>query len=261
MEQSHAISFIGAGNLAWHLAPELENRGHKILEVKSKSLSNAEKLVQRLYRAEAKKDYDFSQSQANIFIIAVRDDAIEEVISELILPDQSMVIHTSGAQPLDKLKAVAAPEQGVLYFLQTFTKDKRVFFDDIPVLYEGNNLKSNQILQQLASSLSKKVIQVNSDQRKAIHVSAVFACNLTNHLFYLAQNILKKEHLPYELLEPLIRETIDKSLSLGPAKAQTGPAVRGDLETMDRHMHYLEFNARYAEIYRTISQDILDHYL
>ena len=254
------ISFIGSGNLAWHLAPELENAGHKVLDVFSRDKKNANELTSRLYDANPTNSLDFSDSQSELFIIAVADDAIEDIAKELVLPDYAVVVHTSGSKPLSILGYLPTEDIGVFYPLQTFSKGKKVHFAEIPILIEAETKRASDILFTLGKGISKNVYSVNSLDRKALHVSAVFACNFSNHMFTIAQSLLKEKGLDFEILKPLITETINKSLALGPDKSQTGPAKRHDLELLEQHMQYLEEHHAYSEIYQLISQHIIDTY-
>lgn len=257
MANFYNIAIVGSGNLAWHLAPELENVGHRVVEVFSKTQKNAKSLQKRLYNAELNPSLDFSDSSAEIFIICISDDAIEEVAQEIALPEHAIVVHTSGSQPINKLGYAATEHIGVLYPLQTFTKSKRVSFDDIPILIEAEDHFTSRALEKLGKSISKKVKSVSSRDRMAIHVAAVFACNFTNHFFEISDKMLKKQGFNFELLRPLIAETINKSLDLGPANAQTGPAARGDIETLDKHVDFLD-GSEYQEVYKIITELILN---
>ncbi len=258
--QSTIVTFIGAGNLAWHLAPALDNTDYSVREVFSRSSSNAEALAGRLYQASVVKTLDFSDSRSGIFIVAVTDDAIEEVVHEIVLPDDAVLVHTSGSRPMEILADAATSNIGVLYPLQTFTKGKKIDFRDIPVLVEGANKETEGVLLAMARAVSRKVRTCTSDDRKALHVAAVFASNFTNHMLAIAKEIVGKRGLDFDLLKPLVVETVNKSLAIGPANAQTGPAHRGDLEVLDQHIEFLSDDERLAEIYRVISQDILDAY-
>ena len=260
MTKSIAVTFIGAGNLAWHLAPALDNAGYVVKEVYSRDRRNAESLLERLYEAEIKTDLDFSSSSSSVFIIAVSDDAIGGIAQEIALPDDAILVHTSGSQAVSALGYVATPNIGVFYPLQTFTKNGKVDFESIPIFIESETTASEKLLMAMARSISKNVFKIDSEERKALHVAAVFASNFTNHMLYLAQEIMKENSLSYEWLKPLILEMITKSLSIGPENAQTGPARRGDLETLDRHMDFLKDDETVSELYRVISQDIVDRY-
>lgn len=257
MADYYSIAIIGSGNVAWHLAPELENAGHRVVEIYGRTEKNTKLLQKRLYNAEVNLSLDFSESEAQVFILCISDDAIEEVAQEIVLPDDSILIHTSGSQSIDKLGYAASDNFGVFYPLQTFTKSKKIEFDEIPILIEAENRHTYKVLKNLGKSISKKVVEVNSKDRIAIHVAAVFACNFTNHLFNISDDILKRQGFDFNLLRPLIAETINKSLDIGPEKSQTGPAVRGDLETLDKHMAFLK-KSEYKELYRIISEKILN---
>lgn len=254
------VSFIGSGNLAWHLAPALDNTDYPVREVYSQNPKHATALAEKLYQAEVKRSLDFSLSHSQIFIIAVSDDAIQDIAQEIVLPENAVLAHTSGSQPLSILGYAGTPNIGVLYPLQTFTKGKKVEFKEVPFFIESENDETEKVLTTLAKTLSKKVFKSSSDDRKALHVAAVFASNFTNHMLTIAQEILEEHDLDLELLNPLIAETINKALAIGPEDAQTGPAQRGDLEILDKHLQFLKHDKRLAELYKIISQHIVDRY-
>lgn len=252
------IAIIGTGNVAWHLAPALENAGHVITEVYGRDLDRASKITARLYASEPKIDLDFSESQAQIFILAIKDEAISELADAIILPEESILVHTSGAQPLDVLGYSSASYIGIFYPLQSFTTGQKMDFSEVPLLLEAEDQAVLQILQKLAKSISNQTYIVRSKDRKAIHVAAVFASNFSNHMIRISEEIMRRQGLDFDMMKPLIIETISKSLQIGAKKAQTGPAIREDYETLEDHFRFLNFNPELAEIYRLISQDIID---
>lgn len=260
MKNSASITFIGAGNLAWHLAPALDNTDYTVREVFSRNKKNSSELVSRLYEAEVKDSLDFSESSSGIFIMAVSDDAIEEITEEIRLPEDSILIHTSGSRPLSILTNSFTQNIGVLYPLQTFTKGKKIDISAVPFFVEGENKETENLIREMAKVLSKNVYILPSDQRAVLHLAAVFASNFTNHMLSIAEDITRNSKLDYDWLKPLIVETINKSLDIGPGKAQTGPAKRHDLEILDKHFDYLNPDKSLQEIYRIISQHILDKY-
>jgi predicted short-subunit dehydrogenase-like oxidoreductase (DUF2520 family) len=239
------VSFIGSGNLAWHLAPALDNVGFVVKEVFSRNPQHAKQLTARLYQAEVKATLDFSTSDSSLFVIAVSDDAIKSIAQEIILPDEAILVHTSGSQPLSELEFSATPNIGVFYPLQTFTKQKKVDFKSIPIFIESRNEETDETLHVIAKEIGKQVRKIGSEERKALHVAAVFASNFTNHMLSISKNIT---------------ETIQKSLALDPESAQTGPAKRGDLEVLDNHLAFLKEDEAVAEIYKIVSQHIIDRY-
>lgn len=254
------VSIIGSGNVAWHLAPAFDNTDFAVKEVYSRKAKHAEALAEKLYQAHVKKSLDFSDSPSQVFIIAVADDAIQEIVQEIVLPDNAILVHTSGSQPLSILEYAATPNIGVLYPLQTFSRNRKLNLKDVPFLIESKNSHCEKVLVRMAKSISKNVYSISSADRKAIHVAAVFASNFTNHMLSIAMEILNRNKLDFSLLKPLIEETIAKSLSMNPSEAQTGPARRGDLEILDKHVEFLKYDKAVAEIYRVISQHILDQY-
>jgi len=254
------ISFIGSGNLAWHLAPALDNAGLVVKEVFSRNARHAEALTARLYQAEVKATLDFSTSPSSIFMIAVNDERISEIAREIILPDDAVLVHTSGSVPLTDLQFAATSNVGVFYPLQTFTKNKKVDFKQIPIFIESANQETEMVLTAIAKGISNQVRKIASEERKALHVAAVFASNFTNHMLAISEDMMSQNGLEYDWLKPLILETVNKSLLLGPREAQTGPAKRGDLEILERHLVFLQDDPATAEIYKILSQHIIDKY-
>jgi len=253
-----SIAIIGTGNVAWHLAPALENAGHTITEVYSRDIHRASKVTGRLYATEPKDDLDFSGSEAEIYIIAVSDHAIPAIADSIILPEGSILVHTSGSMPLQALAYSSATYTGIFYPLQSFSKSREIDFEEVPLLLESDDQAILQKLKILAKSLSPQQYVVKSKDRMALHVAAVFASNFTNHLMRLAEDIMIRQGLDFEMLKPLIIEQINKSLEMGAKQAQTGPALRGDINTLDLHYQFLNYNEQVAEIYKLISQDIID---
>ncbi|MBD3628697.1 Rossmann-like and DUF2520 domain-containing protein [Cyclobacterium sp.] len=252
------IAIIGTGNVAWHLSSALENAGHVITEVYGRDLKNAEKISSRLYGTEAQDHLDFTESQANLFILAVSDQAIGEIAEAVILPEGSVLVHTSGNMALDILSFSSADYTGILYPLQSFTKGREIGFEEVPFLLEAMESKAMKTLKTLCKSLSSPYYVVPSRDRKAIHVAAVFASNFTNHLIGIAESILERQGLEFDMLKPLVTEQINKTLQMGAKAAQTGPAKREDFGTLENHHEFLHYNEQLAEIYRLISQDIID---
>ncbi len=249
------IVILGSGNVATHLALALSKQ-HKILTVYSRKLKNAEKLANRITAKATNKIIEVNDS-ADIYIIAVKDDAIENVINEL--PGvKGIVTHTAGSVSIEILKRF--PNHGVFYPFQTFTKNKDLDFSNVPVLIEGNNKITTQKIIELAGSVTGKVYNVNSGQRLKLHISAVFACNFVNHFYHIAETILKEADLPFELLLPLIDETAQKVHISPPFEAQTGPASRNDQNTIRKHLEILKSLGAdsVADIYSRLSKEIME---
>lgn len=254
------VSFIGSGNLAWHLAPALDNAGYVVREVYSQNPKHAAALTERLYQAEVKASLDFSTSRSNLFVICVSDSAIRDVVTEIILPEDSILVHTSGSMPLSLLDLAASSATGVIYPLQTFSKHKKVEFRNVPFFIESNDPETEILLMGIAKALSVNVRKITSDERQALHVAAVFASNFSNYMLTLSKDILQENSMDFDLVKPLIQETIQKVLTIGPELAQTGPAMRGDLETLDQHLEALKDKEHLLSVYKLLSQQIIDRY-
>jgi predicted short-subunit dehydrogenase-like oxidoreductase (DUF2520 family) len=252
------IDIIGTGNLATSLAPALEQSGFVIGNVYGRSIKSAKSIANNLYQASATDSLNFSNSRSTVFILAVADNAIEEVARELVLPSKAVVAHTSGSKNLSLLGYTASPNIGVFYPLQSFSKIKRVAFDNVPILIEGDNSFTRKVLLALGRKISNSVKEASSKQRRMIHLAAIFASNFTNAVLVHANELMQSTNSDLQLLSPLIEETMSKSLALGPENAQTGPAARRDLEVLDEHLKMLENFPAMKETYQLISQQILD---
>ncbi|MCA6078255.1 Rossmann-like and DUF2520 domain-containing protein [Fulvivirga sedimenti] len=255
-----SASIVGAGNLAWHLAPALDNAGVVIREVYARKKGDAKSLADRLYQARVKTDLDFSRSSSDLIILAVSDEAIEDVAMEIELAESASIVHTSASQSAGILANAMTEKFGVFYPLQTFSKSKRVDFRDIPILIESMDANTLKLLRKIASSLSRNVVELDGKTRRAVHLSAVFASNFTNHMFKVARDITDYHQVDFKVLFPLIRETVEKMMEIGPEAAQTGPARRRDYAILDKHLELLKENEELSEIYRLISQHIVDTY-
>ncbi len=258
------ISFVGAGNVAWHLAQALEHAGHHIVEIYSRDTRNARRLVNKLYDTTVAPDLDFAESTAELIILCVADDALSDVVSRLVLPEECILVHTSGTKSLDELRHLVEiysdvpADTGVFYPLQTFSKDVAIQFNDIPLCIEAGDSRTEPILIKLAQDISNVVYLMSSEERRIMHIAAVFACNFTNHLFSISKRILDAEHLEFDLLKPLIRETVRKAMeALDPAMVQTGPARRGDQQIIDKHLDYLERYPAWQGLYEVLTESIM----
>ncbi len=192
---------------------------------------------------------------ADFYIIAVKDDAIP-FVSQYLSDKENIVVHTSGAISMDSLKQ---KNSGVFYPLQTFTKGKSLDFNSIPICIEAKQQSGLQMLRKLGSSISNKVYEISSPQRRKLHLAAVFANNFVNHLYYVSEKICAEEDLPFSLLHPLIKETADKINCFSPYEAQTGPALRDDIKTMESHLHLLK-NKKQTELYTLLSEAIKEEH-
>lgn len=243
------VSIIGSGNVARHLIHAFQSNSK--IELVQVFARNKKSLTHLLDSNSVTSDYTQLQA-ADVYIIAVSDDAIAEISSQLPFENQ-LVVHTSGTVPLTTLES--KNRRGVFYPLQTFSKDKAVNFKTIPICLEAENEKDLQTLNQIASTISDAVYQINSEQRKALHVAAVFVNNFVNHLYQMGNEICDNNNVPFEILKPLIQETANKIVSLSPKEAQTGPAKRNDLTTIEAHQQFLT-DENLSTIYTLLTQSI-----
>ncbi|KQO21307.1 hypothetical protein ASF10_14415 [Flavobacterium sp. Leaf82] len=243
------ITIIGSGNVAQHLIKAFsKSELVEIVQVYSRKKETLSSLIEF-----DKITNDFEElKEADLYIIAVSDKAIADVSSQLPFQNR-IVVHTSGAASLDILDS--KNRKGVFYPLQTFSKNKEIDFATVPLCLEAENTFDFRVLESVAKSVSTAIFPINSDQRKALHVAAVFVNNFTNHMYQIGQEICEEHQVPFEILKPLIQETANKINSLDAIDAQTGPAKRNDFTTIQTHLEYLT-NENQKNIYKILTQSI-----
>lgn len=243
---------IGSGNVATHLSLALKNAGVRIACVCSPSETNAASLAKKLDTAYVLDVRDIN-ADADIYIFSVKDSILQSVIARME-PSDAIWVHTAGGMDMDVFKG-KADNYGVLYPLQTLSKEREVDFGRVPLLIEGSNKNTLKEIKELAGRLSENVNEADSAQRKRLHLAAVFASNFTNHLYDIASETLKTANLPFSVLLPLIEETAAKVKTMLPRSAQTGPAVRYDKNVMDSHLSLIE-DEEIKNIYSALSDSI-----
>ena len=248
------IALIGAGNVATCLGVALQQAGWEITQVYSRTEASASELANRL-QVPYVTSVEEVCTDADIYIVAVKDDALPELIPELVKGRYGLFVHTAGSVPMDVWKGHALCH-GVLYPMQTFSKGKVVDFHSVSFFLEGDGVETLIMLRKLACSLSEKVYNATSAQRAYLHMAAVFACNFANHMYALSARLLEKNGLPFEAMLPLIDETVHKVHLMLPDAAQTGPAVRKDFQVLEKHLAMLAEEPELCEIYRMISNSI-----
>ena len=252
------IIFIGSGNLASNLAPELVAVGHDVVQVYSRTIENAKILAETVGAKAVSHPAEVSEL-ADWYIVALSDSAIKEVLPRIMFHPPALLVHTAGSQSIDIL-APYAERIGVFYPLQTFSKGRKVDFSKVPICIEANKEQDAKLLYSEASKISSIVQYVNSVQRRHLHLAAVFACNFVNHFYALAETICIRENLSFDILRPLIEETAAKALDNSPAQVQTGPAVRFDRIIIDKHLAMLEEEPVMQELYLKVSESIYKFY-
>lgn len=250
---SHRLVFLGAGNLATHLSQELHQKGFSIEQVFSRTEKSARSLAKKL-----ETNYTTSVQQispdADVYFVALKDSAFEQVLPHINFQNK-LLVHCSGSMPLSSLENYST-NIGVLYPLQTFSKDRQVDFSEIPVFIEASSPENGKILGHIAEKISSQVTVLNSEQRLHLHVAAVFACNFVTHFYTVAGEVLKPQKVPLDVLKPLIMETAHKVQEMEPVKAQTGPAVRYDHDVIEKHLDTLEDFPEFKKIYKIVSESI-----
>ncbi|MGL4631974.1 MAG: Rossmann-like and DUF2520 domain-containing protein [Leadbetterella sp.] len=259
------IVLVGSGNVAHHLAIAFEKIGFTISLIYSRSLQKAEALASKLYDAPCTTSLDFRAFNNHLFVLAVSDKAIEEVCQNMVLPPKGILVHTSGTVPfsvLDKLKQNYENEDlglGIFYPLMTFSKSVAVDMRQVPFCLEASDKKVLQILTDIVKQIGGIPHYLNSKQRKALHVGAVFTNNFINHILALAKEIVDEKEIDFGILKPLALETVRKAfLAEHPALVQTGPAIRNDLSTIHSHIDYLKDDEDLQKLYKLLTDSIQD---
>lgn len=249
----NTVVIIGTGNVARHLFTAFQECTElKVLQVVGRNREAVlpfEKLVKG-------KLFFRTILDAQFYIIAVSDDVIGS-ISKKLADKKGILLHTSGSVSLQALPE--GTRRGVFYPLQTFSKNNHVNFKKVPICIDAQKQNDLDLLRQLASLISDSVHVISFEQRKSLHLAAVFVNNFVNHMFTIGKEICQKNELSFSILEPLIVETLEKIKVMSPYEAQTGPARRGDKRTMENHIELLN-KTRYKELYSLLSQSILETY-
>ena len=244
------IILVGSGNVATHLGIALQKGNYPIVQVYSRSIENAKKLAKKL---NTNYTNDLTQLKtADLIIVSVNDDAISKVLSQI---KNTSIVHTSGSIGINIFNDHFS-NYGVLYPLQTFNKEVNVNISEIPFCIEGNNLAFEKQLTTLAKQLSNNVVLMDSEQRKQVHIAAVFACNFSNQMFSIADDLLAEKNLDFKILLPLIKQTIAKLSTNKPKTVQTGPAKRNDNNIIQEHIKHIN-KQEVKDLYQEISNNII----
>lgn len=248
------VVIVGSGNVATHLSLAMASlEGIEICQVYSPTEAHAEILAERL-NCDFVTDPTQIRKDADVYLFALKDQALETVI-RAVPANNGLWLHTSGSMPM-QVFAGYTERYGVLYPLQTFSKSREISFRGIPLFIECHREEDKNCLEELARRLSGKVCELSSEKRRSLHLAAVFACNFTNHIYALAEEILAKEGLSRDYLFPLIDETAAKVHELPAQEAQTGPAIRYDENIINKHLGMLADDPDVQTLYRLLSQSI-----
>lgn len=269
------IVLIGAGNLATHLGKALHAAGHDMLQVFSRTMQSAETLAS-LLDAEPLTDIAQVRDDADVYIFSVKDSALVQLVAQLcrheadgLVEDgavnalrkakkgehERVFLHTAGSMPMSVFEGMAQ-HYGVLYPMQTFSKQREVDFSIIPCFVEANDEFAQKQIEGMAREISGRVYELSSEDRKYLHLSAVFACNFANHCYAISQELLEEHGIPFDVMLPLINETAAKVHEMKPKDAQTGPAVRYDENVIDKQSKLLENHPHFKKVYDSMSKSI-----
>ena len=269
------IVLIGAGNLATHLGKALHAAGHDMLQVFSRTMQSAETLAS-LLDAEPLTDIAQVRDDADVYIFSVKDSALVQLVAQLCRHEadglgedgavnalrkakkgehERVFLHTAGSMPMSVFKGMAQ-HYGVLYPMQTFSKQREVDFSIIPCFVEANDEFAQKQIEGLVREISGRVYQLSSEDRKYLHLSAVFACNFANHCYAISQELLEEHGIPFDVMLPLINETAAKVHEMMPKDAQTGPAVRYDENVIGKQSKLLENHPHFKKVYDSMSKSI-----
>ncbi len=247
------ISLLGSGNLATRLGIALSENGHTVSQVFSRSEQNASELA-GILNCPFTSRLSEVEHDADIYIISVTDSAVDAILQQFDFGNQ-LVVHTAGSLSID-IFADHCRNFGVFYPLQTFSKNRKVDFGNIPICIEANSDDNLARIKKLADSLSSDVREISSLQRRQIHLAAVFACNFVNHFYTISDKLVGEKEMDFGILKPLIRETALKAMEFPPVTVQTGPAIRNNRQVMDNHLQMLVDHPEWQELYLLISNDI-----
>lgn len=248
------IVFVGAGRLATNLARALHDQGHRIKAVYSRTQASAEALS-AVVGGFPTDSIDALPMEADAFILAVKDAVLGDLIAQLDKGrEQQAFFHTAGSVPLSVFGSHSPC--GVIYPMQTFSKERQVEFSRVPIFIEGSDEESLALAERIARTVSNDVRTLSSEDRRHLHLAAVFACNFANHCYALSARILEKHGLPFSVMLPLIEETAEKVRTMHPREAQTGPAVRYDENVIEAQMRLLADEPMMRDVYELMSRSI-----
>jgi predicted short-subunit dehydrogenase-like oxidoreductase (DUF2520 family) len=252
----YKISFAGAGNVAGALCKALHEKKHIIEHIVSRNEVRGLTFAND-FNSTWSDNYSFP-STSELIIVSVPDNAIKEILGRIKCNKNAIVLHTSGSVGIDVFKGHFT-NYGVLYPLQTFSSGRNHEFSSIPLFIEGSDNSTLHIIQDISGTLSKSVYHCDSEHRRMLHLAAVFSCNFTNHMMTRGKELANRAGFPFEILEPLLKETIQKAFDKGPENSQTGPAVRNDTDTLKKHLEMLSFSPEMRDIYELISRSIANY--
>lgn len=248
------ITVVGSGRVAEALAVALYGAGHKIINVISRNLTTARALAEKVNSTATQSVHISDDTQ--LLLLAVPDSAIAEVSEDLITKPSTIVVHTSGSTGTDVFPP-SIRHYGVIYPLQTFTSGRLLKMSDIHFFTEASDADSHKLIDSVVSSVGRNIHHLDSEKRRVLHLSAVFVSNFVNHMLVAGITTAEREEIDQSVFEPLVRETVEKAFELGPLTSQTGPAIRNDINTIEKHIELLSFSDDLRNLYKSITDSII----
>ena len=247
------IVIIGAGNVATILGKLISSANHAVLQVVSRNITHAKELA-GILNCDFTDNFNLIDTSADIYLIAVSDDALIEMAKKINL-NNKIIVHTAGSVSIDILQNTSS-NYGVMYPLQSLRKEMPEL-PEIPLLIDANSAETLEFIESFAHSISDKVVRSNDDQRLHLHIAAVVVSNFTNHLYALAEKFCGDEKIDFKMLLPLIKETAGRIELHSAKEMQTGPALRNDFVTLDKHYKVLVKYPKLRNLYLKITDSIL----
>lgn len=246
------IVIVGAGNIATFFSQKFHQAGFEIVQIISAELIHAQQLA-GFFHCSFTNDIQQINKNADVYLFAVKDDILLELATQISLPNK-LVIHTAGSIHLNELSGMSM-RQACIWCVYSINKNNLPGANDIPLVVNAHFEEDLKIVGTLAKAISHNIYFLNDTQKSSLHLAAVFANNFTNHLFSISKNIVEAEDIPFEILHPIILDTSTKLLKSAPEKNQTGPAIRRDEKTMEKHLTLLQ-DETFKAIYRLLSASI-----
>lgn len=251
------IAIIGSGNIATFFATKFASCGHEIIQVISPNADHATEFA-RQFNCDYSTSINELKDETEVCVLAVKDDIIQSLLTQHNF-NHKILIHTAGSITLGLLSN-ASPNTGCIWCMYSINKNHLPLRTNIPLIVNASNEATLNIVSQLASCISTSIYSLSDEQKLKAHLAAVFANNFANHMFSIGQDILQAEDIPFQLLVPLIENTVEKLNYSNPDKLQTGPAIRHDQETIQKHLNMLTNNETYFDIYTLITSSIQSKY-
>ncbi|RYE26036.1 MAG: DUF2520 domain-containing protein [Sphingobacteriales bacterium] len=249
------FTIVGTGNMAWFLTGKLVAAGHTCVAVYGRDITNATALAKKT-NTGANLLSDCVKVDADCCIVAVSDSAIEEVVP--FLPVDTTIIFTAGT--IDMKRFTRFNNKAVLWPVYSIVKDNLPAHRNIPCVWEASDSNAKNIVLKIANAITDITYEGDADKRKALHLGAVFSNNFSNHLFTIAEQWCKEQGLQFDMLKPIIQQTVDRLATASPHSLQTGPAKRGDENTINKHLDLLQVHRDWQKVYEALTASILHTY-